>query len=187
MNFPNPNGFIERSEESPQSDLDNPNSVSGDSLGALRGITNWLSSVSMEIYGTEFFQQFHPEFYEEAIRLYDFDGDGTLDYRLSGGDNVGGLRGDVLALYFILYYFYDMGYNVYDLPGDLVTTENFQEFASNVLMFGDKSLEDYIPDGFDIIDDLLANIVPDYPTGPPPPPEETPQNQAPPPQIGGLG
>ena len=33
----------------------------------------------------------------------------------------------------------------------------------------------------------LFNIVPDYPTSPPPPPEEIPQNQAPPPQIGGLG
>ena len=183
VNFPNPNGFIERPEEFPQSDLDNPDSVSGDSLGALLGITNWLSSV-FAIYGPEFFQQFHPEFYEEAIRLFDFNGDGTLDYRIGGGDNVGSLQGDVLALYFIIYYFQDMGYNVYDLPGDIVPAENFQEFASNVLMFGDKSLEDYIPDGYDILDDLLANITLDYPTGPPPPPEETPQSQAPRPEIG---
>jgi hypothetical protein len=76
---------------------------------------------------------------------------------------------------------------VTELSGDLVTAENFLEFARNILMFSDKSLEDYIPDGFDINDDFLATIVPDYPTGPPPPPEEIPQNQAPPPQIGGLG
>ena len=118
------------------------------------------------------------------MRIYDFNGDGTLDYNRPSGE---GLQGDVLALYFILYYFQDMGYNVNELPGDLVPAENFLEFASDILMFGNKSLEDYIPDGFEIVDDFLATIVPDYPTGPPPSPEEIPQNQAPPPQIGGLG
>ena len=182
--FPDPNGFIERpGGDSPLSDLTFPSNISGDSLRGLLGITSFLSS-AFTVYGPEFFQQFHPEFYKEAMRIYDFNGDGTLDYNRPSGE---GLQGDVLALYFILYYFQDMGYNVNELPGDLVPAENFLEFASDILMFGNKSLEDYIPDGFEIVDDFLATIVPDYPTGPPPSPEEIPQNQAPPPQIGGLG
>ena len=182
--FPDPNGFIERpGGNSPFSDLMQASNISGDSLYALLGIASFISS-NFVVYGPEFFQQYHPEFYEAAMRAYDFNGDGTLDFRIPSATI---LRGDALALKFIMYYFQDMGYNLADLPGDLVTAENFQEFASNVLMFGNKSLEDYIPDGFVIDDDFLANIVPDYPTGPPPPPEETPQAQAPRPEIGGLG
>lgn len=182
--FPEPIGFIENPEgEADRSDTLFPSNVSGDSLVALLGITSFLSS-NFVVYGPEFFQQYHPEFYEAAMRAYDFNGDGTLDFRIPNGTT---LKGDALALKFIIGYYQSMGQNLFELPGDLVTAENFLEFASNVLMFGNKSLEDYVPDGFDIDDDLLANITPDYPTGPPPPPEETPQAQAPRPEIGGLG
>ena len=87
------------------------------------------------------------------------------------------------------YYFYELGYGL-DAPA--VPADEFQEFINNIAMFSDKSLIDYFPDGWkDYFGPealaALFNIVPDYPTSPPPPPEEIPQNQAPPPQIGGLG
>ena len=182
--FPEPIGFIERPGGG--SDLPDtlfPSNLSGDSLYAMLGNASFISS-NFVVYGPEFFQQYHPEFYEAAIRAYDFNGDGVVDTRTPSGTT---LKGDALALYFIIGYYQSMGQNLFELPGDLVTAENFLEFARNILMFSDKSLEDYIPDGFNIDDDFLATIVPDYPTGPPPSPEEIPQNQAPPPQIGGIG
>ena len=182
--FPEPIGFIERpGGEADRPDTLFPSNVSGDSLYALLGIASFISS-NFVVYGPEFFQQYHPEFYEAAIRAYDFNGDGVVDTRTPNGTT---LKGDALALFFIIGYYQSMGQNLFELPGDLVTAENFLEFANNILMFGDKSLEDYIPDGYNIDDDFLATIVPDYPTSPPPPPEEIPQNQAPPPQIGGIG
>lgn len=178
--FPNPIGFI----ETPGTDSDIPDTLSPSvvdarSIAGLYGILVWLS-VQWDAGMQGIYQQYYPEFYEEVLRLYDYDGDGDFSWSDAGAEKI--------AWWFIRGYFTDMGYNTLDII-NTITAENFQEFINNIAMFSDKPLEEYVR-GAGLNPQYVAQllgIVPDYPTGSPPPPEETPQNQAPPPQIGGLG
>ena len=178
--FPNPIGFI----ETPGSGADRPDTLSpgvvdARSIAGLYGILVWLG-VQWDAGMQQIYQQYYPEFYEEVLRLYDYDGDGDFSWADSGAEKI--------AWFFIRGYFTDMGYNTLDII-NTITAENFQEFINNIAMFSDKPLEEYVR-GAGLNPDYVAQllgIAPDYPTSPPPPPEEIPQNQAPPPQIGGLG
>ncbi len=174
--FPDPNGFAEQ----PGSFPDRPDTLfpgpDATTIRGLEGLLTWWTSEFLS-GALDFYQIVYPDVYNEVLRLYDYDGDGRITFYND--------RAEKTAWLFMAYYFNEMGYLSLDLPA--VTADNFQDFISNIAMFSDKSLADYIPDSFDIDGDFLANIVRDYPTSPPPPPEEIPQNQAPPPQIGGLG
>ena len=184
VDFPDPIGFIEQ----PGSTPDRPDTLfPGDDATTILGLEGLLSWWYGQFIagGLDFYRVVFPDVYNEVLRLYDYDGDGTINFDKSEG----GSGGEYIAYTFMRYYFSEMGY-VLDAP--IVPAYEFQEFINNIAMFSDKSLIDYLPDSFQDYfgPEALAalfDIVPDYPTGPPPPPEETPQAQAPRPEIGGLG
>ena len=181
--FPNPIGFIEQ----PGPFEDRPDTLfPGDDATTLQGLDGLLSWwYGQFLANVDFYREVFPDVYNEVLRLYDYNGDGVIDF--DGGS--GGSGAEYILYTFMRYYFQELGYGG-DVP--IVPAYEFQEFINNIAMFSDKSLIDYFPDNWQDYfgPEALAalfNIIPDYPTGPPPSPEEIPQNQAPPPQIGGLG
>ena len=184
--FPDPNGFAEVPGNFPDSpDTTFPGDDATTLLG-LKGLLAWWSSESLAGI-LDLYQIIYPDVYNEVLRLYDYNGDGTIDFGAGSGTAAGA---EYIVWIFMVSYFQEMGYVVTDVP--IVPAYEFQEFINNIAMFSDKSLIDYLSNSFkDYFGPealaALFNIVPDYPTSPPPPPEEIPQNQAPPPQIGGLG
>jgi hypothetical protein len=170
--FPNPIGFIER----PGNEADRPDTLSvgidARSIDGLYGILVWLS-VQWDVPGMQIvYQQYYPEFYEEVLRLYDYDGDGQIKWTDAGAEKI--------AFFFIRAYFQEMGYNALDTI-NTITAENFQEFINNIAMFSDKPLEEYVR-GLGLNPEYVAQllgIVPDYQTGPPSPTEVPAQAEAP--------
>ena len=180
VDFPDPNGFV----EVPGPFEDRPDTLfPGDDATTVLGLEGLLSWWYGQFLSNEdFYREVFPDVYNEVLRLYDYNGDGVIDFD-------GGSGAEYIVWTFMRYYFQEMGYGI-DAPA--VPADEFQEFINNIAMFSDKSLIDYLPDSFQDYfgPEALAalfDIVPDYPTGPPPPPEETPQAQAPRPEIGGLG
>jgi len=161
VDFPDPNGFIETPGSANAPRADEPNDfLSGTSIAGLRGILEFMSD-QFTVFGAEFFQEYHPEFYEQIIALYDYDGDGTIDFGTNQDNEITGAEA---AAFFLIYYYYlSRGFNPVDTE-NTVTAENYNDFLYNATRLTDTPLQDLIP-GY------VTPGLPFRPTPPDQPPE----------------